>query len=58
MTFKMIGLEFPYHGLAVTSIGKDSASIPGLVQWVKESSIALSCGVGYGCGLDLPLLWL
>ena len=31
---------------------------PGLVQWVKQSSIALSCGVGYGYGLDLALLWL
>ena len=30
----------------------------GFVQWVKESSIALSCGVGYGCGFDLALLWL
>ena len=24
----------------------------------KGSSIALSCGVGYRCGLDLVLLWL
>ena len=32
--------------------------IPGLVQRVKESRIAMSCGVGHRCGLDLALLWL
>ena len=33
-------------------------SIPGLAQWVKGSSIAMSCGVGCRYGLDLVLLWL
>ena len=32
--------------------------IPGLAQWVKGSSFALSCGVGCRCGSDLALLWL
>ena len=33
-------------------------SIPGLDQWVKGSSVAVSCGVGRRCGLDPMLLWL
>ena len=33
-------------------------SIPGLAQWVKDSGVAVSCGVGHRCGLDLTLLWL
>jgi len=33
-------------------------SIPGLAQWVKGSSVAVSCGVGHRRGLDLALLWL
>ena len=33
-------------------------SIPGLDQWVKESGVAVSCGVGYRHDLDLALLWL
>ena len=41
-----------------TSIHEDSGSIPGLAQCVKGSDIALRCGVGYRCGLDLALLWL
>ena len=33
--------------------------IPGLPQWVRDNvSVALSCGVGHRCGLDLTLLWL
>ena len=35
-----------------------AGSIPGLAQWVKDSSIAVSCGVGCRCSLDLALLWL
>ena len=42
----------------LTAIHEYVGLSPGLVQWVKESSIALSCGVGYGCGLDLAFLWL
>ena len=33
-------------------------SIPGLIQWVGESGIAVSCGVGRRCGSDPMLLWL
>ena len=32
--------------------------IPGLAQWVKGSSVAVSCGVSRRCGLDPMLLWL
>ena len=32
-------------------------SIPGLAQWVKGSSVAVSCGVGCRCGSDPALLW-
>ena len=32
--------------------------IPGLAQWVKESSVAVSCGVNCPHSLDLALLWL
>ena len=33
-------------------------SIPGLAQWVGESSIAVSCGIGRRHGSDPVLLWL
>ena len=32
--------------------------IPGLIQWVKGSGVAVSCGVGRSRGLDPALLWL
>ena len=37
-----------------------AGSIPGLAQWVKGSSVAVSCGVGRRCrcSLDVALLWL
>ena len=41
-----------------TGIHEGVGSIPGLVQWIKTASIAVSCGVGRRCGLDLALLWL
>ena len=41
-----------------TGIYEDMGSIPGLPQWVKGSSIAMSCGIDRRCGLDLVLLWL
>ena len=40
-----------------TSIHED-AGLLGLAQWVKGSSIAVSCGVGHRCGSELALLWL
>ena len=33
-------------------------SIPGLAQWVGESGIAMSCGMGHRRGSDPVLLWL
>ena len=41
-----------------TSTHEDSGSIPGLTQWVGESGVAMSCGVGCRCGSDPTLLWL
>ena len=37
---------------------EDVGSICGLIQWVKGSGIATSCGVGHRCGLDPELLRL
>ena len=33
-------------------------SVPALAQWVKESGVAASCGVGCRHGSDPALLWL
>ena len=33
-----------------------AGSIPVLAQWVKGFDVAVSCGVGRRCGLDLVLL--
>ena len=33
-------------------------SVTGLAQWVKGSSVAVSCGVGCRCGSDPTLLGL
>ena len=35
-----------------------AGSVPGLAQWVKESGVAMSCGVGCRCDSDPALLWL
>ena len=32
--------------------------IPGLTQWVKALTLAVSCGIGHRGGSDLVLLWL
>ena len=39
-----------------TSIHVDAGLIPGLVQWVKGSGVAMSCGIACRCGLDPALL--
>ena len=35
-----------------------AGSIPVFAWWVKDPALAVSCGVGHRCGLDLALLWL
>ena len=35
-----------------------AGSVPGLAQWVKGSSVAVSCDVGCRRGSDPTLLWL
>ena len=40
------------------SIHEVAGLIPGLAQWIKGSSVAMSCGVGCRHGLDPLLLWL
>ena len=42
----------------LTSIYEDVSSVPSLAQWVKGSSIAVSCYVGHRHSVDLVLLWL
>ena len=37
---------------------EDASSIPGLVQWVKGSGIAMRCGAVHRCGSDPMLPWL
>ena len=41
-----------------TSIHENMGLIPSLAQWVKGSSITMSCGVDHRHGSDPMLLWL
>ena len=40
------------------NIHENVGLIPGLDQWVKGFSVAMSCSVGHRCGSDPALLWL
>ena len=42
----------------MTSIYEDMCLIPGLAQWIKGSSVAVSCSVGHSLDLALLRLWL
>ena len=42
----------------LTSIYEDTDWIPGLIQWVKGSCVAVGGNVGRRCGSDLALLWM
>ena len=48
--------EFPLWHTGNES--EDEGSIPGLVQWVRDLVLPMTCGVGHRFGSDPALLWL
>ena len=61
-TAKMAGYGVPAVAQWVknmTSIHEGAGLIPGFPRWVKDLSVAGSCGLGHRCSSsDLTLLWL
>ena len=48
-----IGVPIVAQQVNPVSIHEGAGLIPGPAQWVKEAVVAMSCGIGHRCGLDL-----
>ena len=61
MKLKNIMLRSSHHGSVANESTRNHevvGLIPGLTQWVKDPSVAVSFGVGRTRGSDPLLLWL